>query len=517
MAEKITEDFDQKPKGKDDEMKLPTREENFSEWYNQVVRRAGLADYSGIRGCMVIKPYGYALWEAMRDALDRRFKATGHENAYFPLFVPESYFAKEAEHVEGFAPEVAWVTHGGNEPLEERLAIRPTSEAIICSIYAKWVQSYRDLPLLINQWANVVRWEKRTRLFLRTAEFLWQEGHTVHRTEEEARRETLQMLEVYRDFAEMEMAMPVVPGRKTDSEKFAGAVDTFCIEALMQDGLALQAGTSHFLGQNFARVFEIKFLDQDNTEKFAWQTSWGVSTRLVGGLVMAHGDDKGLMLPPRLAPKQVVLVPIFKSDDVNAQIIEKIQRIAADLRAAGVRCETDLRDTFSPGWKFNEWEMKGVPLRIEVGPKDVQKGSVVIARRDTREKAFVPDAEVVERVRGLLDAVQKSLFERAKSFREASTRRPATYAEFKEMLDSKRGFLECGWDGTAETELAIKEETKATIRCLPLAGQVPPEAFAAGSGVDLAKVAAVRSAEPGEKDIFSGKPAVHRVLYARAY
>ncbi len=482
-------------RGREEELKLPTREENFSEWYNTLVRRANLADHSGIRGCMVIKPYGYAIWEAMRDALDRRFKETGHENAYFPLFVPESYFAREAEHVEGFAPEVAWVTHGGSEPLEERLAIRPTSEAVICSIYAKWVQSYRDLPILINQWANVVRWEKRTRLFLRTTEFLWQEGHTAHRTAEEAMEETMRMLEVYRDFAETEMALPVVAGQKTDSEKFAGAVETWCIEALMQDGLALQAGTSHFLGQNFARVFGIRFLDEDNTEKLAWQTSWGVSTRLIGGLIMAHGDDQGLLLPPRLAPRQVVFVPIYKGE-MKGAIDEKIQRLAADLRAAGVRVEMDLRENYSPGWKYNEYEMRGVPLRIEIGPKDLQKGSVVIVRRDTREKAFVPDGEVVTRVRALLEDVQASLYRRALEFRERATHRPRTADEFRDWIETRRGFLECPWDGDPATEQRIKEETKATIRCLPRGAAAP---------------------EPGETDLFSGKPALYRALFARAY
>lgn len=474
---------------------LPKRSEDFSEWYIQVVRRAGLADYTQIKGCMVIKPYGFALWENLRDALDRRIKDTGHQNAYFPLFVPELLLAREAEHVEGFAPEVAWVTHGGKEPLEERLAIRPTSEAIICSIYADWVQSYRDLPILINQWANVVRWEKRTRLFLRTSEFLWQEGHTVHRTEDEAQEETLKMLGVYREFAETELAIPVVHGQKTDSEKFAGAQQTYTIEAMMQDGQALQAGTSHNLGQHFAKVFGIKFLDEDNTEKFAWQTSWGVSTRLMGALVMVHGDDAGLVLPPRLAPKQVVFVPIYKAN-LKDPVNEKIQRLAADLKAAGIRCELDLRENQSPGWKYNEWELKGVPLRIEVGPKDVEKGSVVMVRRDTREKAFVSDGDVVARVRELLAAVQKNLFQKALDFRKANTRRPASYDEFKQLLEEKRGFLECPWDGTAETETLIKEETKATIRCIPMEGD---------------------GLEPGEKDIRSGAPAKFRVIYARAY
>ncbi len=480
---------------KDLELALPKRADDFSEWYIQVVRRAGLADYTLIKGCMVIKPYGYAIWENIRDGLDRRFKATGHQNAYFPLFVPESLLNREAEHVEGFAPEVAWVTHGGQKELEERLAIRPTSEAIICSIYADWVQSYRDLPILINQWANVVRWEKRTRLFLRTSEFLWQEGHTVHRTAEEAQEETLRMLDVYRDFAETEMAMPVLMGKKTESEKFAGAVDTYCIEAMMQDGWALQAGTSHFLGQNFSKGFGIKFLDEDNTEKLAWQTSWGVSTRLVGALVMAHSDDDGLVLPPRLAPKQVVFVPIYKTG-LKPAIDEKINKIADDLKAAGIRCELDLRENQSPGWKFHEYELKGVPLRIEVGPKDLQKGSVCIARRDTREKKFIPDAQVLETVRTTLDTIQNDLFARAKKFRDEHTSRPATFDEFKEILDTKRGFLVCPWDGMEETEDRIKEETKATIRCIPFDGGKP---------------------DAGEVDICSGKPAAHRVIYARAY
>jgi len=480
---------------KEQELALTKRADDFSEWYIQVVRRAGLADYTLIKGCMVIKPYGYAIWENMREALDRRFKDTGHQNAYFPLFVPESLLSKEADHVEGFAPEVAWVTHGGQKELEERLAIRPTSEAIICSIYADWVQSYRDLPLLINQWANVVRWEKRTRLFLRTSEFLWQEGHTVHRTDKEAVEETLRMLDVYKDFAETEMALPVFTGKKTDSEKFAGAVDTYCIEAMMQDGWALQAGTSHFLGQNFSKGFGIKFLDEDNTEKYAWQTSWGVSTRLVGALIMAHSDDSGLILPPRLAPKQVVFVPIYKGD-LKPAIDEKIHKLADALKAVGIRCELDLSEQQSPGWKFNQYELKGVPVRIEVGPKDLEKGSVCVARRDVRDKKFIADDQVVDHVRALLDTIQYDLFNRAKQFRDDNTSRPATYDEFKELLDTKRGFLSCPWDGTDETEALIKEETKATIRCIPFEG----------SGV-----------EPGEVDIRSGKAARHRVIYARAY
>ncbi len=475
--------------------RIPTREEDFSDWYIQCVRQAHLADYAPVRGCMVIKPYGFGLWENMRDALDRRIKETGHENACFPLLVPESLLLKEAEHVEGFAPECAWVTHGGGSELEERLAIRPTSEAIICSIYANWVKSYRDLPILINQWANVMRWEKRTRLFLRTSEFFWQEGHTVHRTADEAMEETMKMLEVYREFLETELAIPAIDGEKSDSEKFAGAERTFTVEAMMQDGLALQAGTSHFLGQHFAKGFGIKFLDEDNTEKYAWQTSWGVSTRLVGGVVMTHGDDNGLRLPPRVAPVQVVIVPIYKAG-MEGVLNEKVAQIAADLRRNGIRVKEDLREKERPGFKYTEWELKGVPLRMEIGPKDLEKGSVCLVRRDNREKAFVPEDQAVDRCRALLDVIQMNLLAMARSFRDQRTFRPKDFDEFRELIENRSGFLDCGWDGTDETEAAIKAETKATIRCIPLRGG---------------------KASVGDVDVYTGKPAVCRAIFARAY
>jgi prolyl-tRNA synthetase len=471
---------------------LTSKSEDFSQWYVDVIRKTDMADYTTIKGCMVIKPYGYALWENIRDALDRRIKATGHQNAYFPLFVPESLLRLEAEHVEGFAPEVAWVTHGGNEPLEERLAIRPTSEAIICSIYAKWIQSYRDLPVLINQWANIVRWEKVTRLFLRTTEFLWQEGHTCHRTEEEAQEETIKMLHVYKEFVETELAIPVIMGQKTEAEKFAGALRTYAIEALMADGKALQGGTSHNLGQHFAKVFNIKFLDEDQSEKFVWQTSWGVSTRLVGGVVMVHGDDAGLMLPPRIAPTQVVFVPIF-FEPSKEEIKAKVNTLVAAL--SGIRVEADLRDTFTPGWKFNHWEMKGVPLRIEVGPKDVAQKQVVIVRRDTREKIFVPETQIRATVERLLADVQRSLFERASAFLKDNTRSVTDYQEFQDLIESKRGFLIADWCGKPACEEKIKEDTKATIRCVPF---------------DL-------SPSPQARCLCCGSTAAHRVYFARAY
>jgi len=475
--------------------RIPTRAENFSEWYIETIRKADMADYTVVKGCMVIKPYGYGLWENIQQGLDKRIKATGHENAYFPLLVPESLLLKEAEHVEGFAPECAWVTHGGGNQLEERLAIRPTSEAIICSIYANWVRSYRDLPILINQWANVMRWEKRTRLFLRTSEFLWQEGHTVHRTHEEAREEVLRMLEVYREFLETELAIPAVPGRKSDAEKFAGASETYTVEALMQDGWALQAGTSHDLGQHFAKGFGIKFLDEDNTEKYAWQTSWGVSTRLIGGTIMTHGDDKGLRLPPRVAPIQVVVIPIFKAG-LEGQLKEKLSAIAKELRAHDVRVREDFRDNQRPGFKFTEWELKGVPIRIEMGPRDMEAGTVAIVRRDTGAKEIVPVAAIVDTVKRLLVAIQADMLAAAKAFRAASTHQPANYEEFKTLLEEKRGFMLCPWDGTAESENAIKNETKATLRCIPFEGG---------------------EAQPGDQDIYTGRPAVARALFARNY
>ncbi len=479
---------------------LASRAENFSDWYVDLVRKADLADYSDIRGCMVIKPYGYTLWENIRDGLDRRFKLTGHVNAYFPLFIPESYLKKEAEHVEGFAPEVPWVTHVGEEKLEERLAIRPTSETIICATYAKWVQSYRDLPILINQWANVVRWEKRTRLFLRTTEFLWQEGHTVHRTEEEAREETMKMLKVYHDFLREEMAIPVIMGVKTESEKFAGAVETYCVEALMGDGWALQAGTSHFLGQNFAKAFGIKFLDEDNTEKFAWQTSWGMTTRLIGALIMVHGDQQGLRMPPKLAPIQAVIVPII-FDESREVTLAAAKKIEEDLRSAGIRVKLDDREWHNAGYKRFDWELRGVPVRIEIGPKDIANNSAFVARRDVKEKVSISLDELPQKINELLAAVQASMLEQADQFVRDNITDVANWDEFKQVLESKKGFVRCGWDGTKETEAAIKEETKATIRCLPLEG-----GLAGGS-----------APESGLKDVKSGAPAKYKALFARAY
>ena len=482
--------------GKQFEEALASRE-NFSEWYVDVIRKAELADYSDIKGCMIIRPYGYTLWENVRDHLDRRIKATGHQNAYFPLFIPESYLMKEAEHVEGFAPEVPWVTHVGKEPLEERLAIRPTSETIICATYAKWVQSYRDLPILINQWANVVRWEKRTRLFLRTTEFLWQEGHTCHRTQDEAVDETLKMLRVYNRFLSEDLAIPTIMGRKTESEKFAGAVDTYCVEALMGDGWALQAGTSHFLGQNFAKPFGIKFLDEDNTEKFVWQTSWGVSTRLIGALIMVHGDQKGLKMPPRVAPYQTVIVPIY-NDASKAGVLEEAKKLTESLQTAGIRAKLDDRDWLRPGFKFNDWELRGVPVRIEIGPRDIEAGQAMVSRRDVEggAKAAVPLAELPARVAALLEEIQNDMAAVAARFVADNTTEVATWDQFKEALETKKGFIAAGWDGTKETEAAIKEETKATIRCIPLEGGEPT---------------------PGMLDIKSGAPAQYRVLFARAY
>lgn len=450
---------------------LASKSRDFSQWYVEVVRKARLADYTEIRGCMVIRPYGYALWENIRDALDRRLKATGHENAYFPLFVPESLLRLEAEHVEGFAPECAWVTYAGNDELEERLAIRPTSEAIICSIYAKWIQSYRDLPVLINQWCNIVRWEKRTRLFLRTSEFLWQEGHTCHRTYEEAQEETLKILEIYREFIETELAIPVVVGQKSESEKFAGAQTTYTVEALMADGLALQMGTSHNLGQHFAKVFNIKFLDEDNVEKHVWQTSWGVSTRLVGGIVMTHGDDSGLILPPRVAPCQVVVIPIYKSKD-RERVLETAQGLHAALVEEGIRARIDLDETKSPGWKYNEWDLRGVPLRLEIGPKDIAKNQVCLARRDIADRAqkklFVGRDVMLETVRRLLGEIHIAMFDRAREFRDRNTHFVSNYEQLREMMETHRGFAVGRWAGTSADEARIKEETKATLRCLPL-------------------------------------------------
>ena len=449
---------------------LPTeitpQSQDFGRWYIDCVRRAELADYSPVKGCMVIRPYGYAIWELMQQALDRRFKATGHVNAYFPLFIPESLLMKESEHVAGFAPQVAWVTQGGNEVLEERLVVRPTSETIIGTMYAKWVHSWRDLPILINQWANVVRWEKVTRLFLRTTEFLWQEGHTAHETAEEAQEETLKMLGVYKDFAETELAMPVIDGQKTESEKFAGAVSTYSIEALMRDGRALQAGTSHNLGQNFAKVFDIKFQARDKSVQYVYGTSWGVSTRMIGAVIMAHGDEGGLILPPRIAPYQVVIIPIPRGN-WKETVLPQAQAIRDGLVARGVRVMLDDRDTQTPGWKYNEWELRGVPLRLEIGPKDIEKSQVVLACRDTREKSFVPMEGLAAKVGEMLAAIQQALYDRALRFRAEHTTEADTYAEFKAVMDGRPGFVIAPWCGSGTCEADIKGETQATIRNIP--------------------------------------------------
>jgi prolyl-tRNA synthetase len=477
---------------------LPTeitpQSQDFGRWYIDVVRRAELADYSPVKGCMVIRPYGYAIWELMQQGLDRRFKATGHVNAYFPLFIPESLLMKEAEHVEGFAPQVAWVTQGGNEVLEERLVIRPTSETIIGTMYAKWVQSWRDLPILINQWANVVRWEKVTRLFLRTTEFLWQEGHTAHETAEEAQEETLKMLGVYKEFAETELAMPVVDGQKTESEKFAGAERTYSIEALMRDGRALQAGTSHNLGQNFSKSYEIKFQARDKSVQYVHTTSWGVSTRMIGGLIMTHGDDGGLILPPRIAPYQVVIVPIPRGN-WKETVLPKAQAIRDELVARGVRVLLDDRDSQTPGWKFNEWELRGVPLRLEIGPKDLEKSQVVLARRDTRAKAFVPMEGLAAHVEQLLAAIQQALYDRALAFRTEHTSETDSYDEFKQLLEGRPGFVIAPWCGSAQCEAQIKTETQATIRNIPF---VSPPAT-------------------GKRCLKCGQPATAHAWFAKSY
>lgn len=452
--------------------KLTRRDKDYAQWYVELVQRAELADYTPVRGCMVIRPHGYAIWENMQRALDGMFKATGHQNAYFPLFIPESFMKKEAEHVEGFAPHCAVVTHGGGKELEEPLYVRPTSETIIWAMYKQWIQSYRDLPLLINQWANVVRWEMRPRLFLRTCEFLWQEGHTAHATEAEAEEEAVRMLEVYRRFAEGFMAVPVIPGLKTEAEKFAGAVRTYCIEAMTQDKRAIQAGTSHMLGQNFAKAFDVTYQDEGGQRQYVWATSWGVSTRLVGALVMAHSDDQGLVLPPRLAPIHVVIIPIYRSAE---------ERSATLAFAAGIRdalpkdlvVRLDDREQYQPGWKFNEWELKGVPLRIEVGPRDVAAGQAVFARRDTGEKRPVARERIVGEVATTLDTIQRALFDKALAFRRANTHAVKSYGEFKERLEAEGGFFEADWGGTTEQELRIQEETKATIRCIPREGGEP--------------------------------------------
>lgn len=488
---------------------LTTRAADYSQWYNDLVLKGGLADYSAVRGCMVIKPYGFALWENMRDVLDKMFKDTGHVNAYFPLFVPRSFLEKEEGHAEGFAKECAVVTHyrlksdpnnkgklivDPEAKLEEELIVRPTSEAIIWNAYKDWIQSYRDLPLLINQWANVVRWEMRTRLFLRTAEFLWQEGHTAHATAAEAIVEAEKMLHVYADFVENYMALPVIKGVKTPNERFAGALDTYCIEALMQDGKALQAGTSHFLGQNFAKAFEVKFLTKENKQEYVWATSWGVSTRLIGALVMAHSDDQGLVMPPKLAPLQVVIVPIFKGAEQKALVDEQVDEIVAALKARNISVKYDDSDHVRPGWKFAEYELKGVPVRIAIGQKDIENKVVEIARRDTKEKKSVPSENVGQYISDLLDEIQQNLYNRALEYRESHITKVDSWEEFKTVLTEKGGFISAHWDGTSETEDKIKEETKATIRCIPLNNTL----------------------EDGTC-VFSGKPSTQRVLFAMAY
>ena len=488
---------------------ITSRSQDYSQWYNDLILKSALADYSAVRGCMVIKPYGYALWENMRDQLDRMFKETGHQNAYFPLFVPKSLFEAEEKNAEGFAKECAIVTHyrlksdpdkkgklivDPEAKLEEELIVRPTSEAIIWNTYKDWIQSYRDLPILVNQWANVVRWEMRTRLFLRTAEFLWQEGHTAHATKEEAVEETKKMLEVYATFAEQYMALPVIRGLKTESERFAGAEDTYCIEALMQDGKALQAGTSHFLGQNFARAFDVKFLNKENKLEYVWATSWGVSTRLIGALVMAHSDDDGLVLPPRIAPLQVVIVPIYKGDEQKQQIDLKVKEIIQQLKSNSISVKYDDSDNNRPGWKFAEYEMKGVPVRIAIGARDLQNNVAEVARRDTKEKQSVSLDGITNHIKQLLEDIQQNLYSRALKYREDNTTKADTWAEFEKLLDEKGGFISAHWDGTAETEDAIKDKTKATIRCIPLKNEK----------------------EEG-KCILTGKPSGQRVLFARAY
>ncbi|SDG24315.1 proline--tRNA ligase [Chitinophaga filiformis] len=487
---------------------ITARSEDYSQWYNDLVLKGGLADYSAVKGCMVIKPYGFALWEGMRDVLDKKFKDTGHQNAYFPLFIPKSFLSKEEDHIEGFAKECAVVTHhrlmknpngkgvvvDPTAKLEEELIVRPTSETIIWNTYKDWIQSYRDLPLLINQWANVVRWEMRTRLFLRTAEFLWQEGHTAHATAEEAIAETEQMLEVYADFAENYMAMPVVRGVKSPAERFAGAIDTYCIEALMQDGKALQAGTSHFLGQNFAKAFDVQFSNKENKLEYVWATSWGVSTRLIGALVMAHSDDDGLVLPPRIAPLQVVIVPIYKGDEQKAKIDAKVHEIMADLKKAGVRVKYDDSDNARPGWKFAEYEMKGVPVRIALGARDLENNVAEVARRDSKTKESLPLDGLAARIGTLLEDIQQQMYNKALAFRDEHITPADTMEEFERLLEEKGGFISAHWDGTTETEEKIKERTKATIRCIPL-----------------------NNKQEAGTCILTGKPSTQRVLFARAY
>jgi prolyl-tRNA synthetase len=446
---------------------LTDQSDDFARWYNEVVRKAQLADYTPVRGCMVIRPYGFGMWENMQRLLDDRIKETGHQNAYFPLLIPESLLALEAEHVEGFAPQVAWVTHGGNDELEERYCIRPTSEAIIGHMYSKWIESYRDLPVLINQWANVMRWEKVTRLFLRTAEFLWQEGHTAHADEKEAMEEVLRMLDVYRDFVETELAIPVWAGRKSDAEKFAGASATYSIEALMRDGKALQAGTSHYLGQHFAKVFDITFQDEQGKRQHVYQTSWGASTRLIGGVVMTHGDDQGLKLPPRIAPIQAVVVPIWRKAEDKGPVLEFAERLRLELKGK-VRVHVDARDQYTPGWKYNEYELRGVPVRLEVGPRDVAAAAVMSVRRDNRAKESIPMAQVAERLPALLDDVQNSLFEAARAFRDENTAFAPDLAAVEAHFRERRGYVAVPWDGDAAFETEVKNRTMATLRCVPL-------------------------------------------------
>ncbi len=485
---------------------LPTRADNYSQWYQDLVVKADLAENSAVRGCMVIKPYGYAIWEKMQAILDKMFKDTGHSNAYFPLFIPKSFFAKEASHVDGFAKECAVVTHyrlkndgkGGimvdpDAKLEEELIVRPTSETIIWNTYRGWIESYRDLPILVNQWANVVRWEMRTRLFLRTTEFLWQEGHTAHATADEAVEETRKMLEVYADFAENTLAIPVLKGVKTANERFAGALDTYCIEAMMQDGKALQAGTSHFLGQNFAKAFDVQFTNREGKKEFVWATSWGVSTRLMGALIMAHSDDEGLVLPPKLAPIQVVIVPIYKGEEQLKLITEKVDKIIAELKAKNISVKYDDRDTHKPGWKFSEYELKGIPVRIAIGPRDLENGTAEVARRDTKEKSVMQITDLAIKIEHLLEQIQDNIYRRASDFRESHTYKADSYDEFKSRLDDG-GFVLAHWDGTSETEEKIKEETKATIRCIPIDNK-----------------------QEAGKCIFSGNPSTQRVVFARSY
>ena len=488
---------------------LTRRSQDYSKWYNELVVRADLAENSAVRGCMVIKPYGYAIWERMQSELDKMFKDSGHSNAYFPLFVPKSLFEAEEKNAEGFAKECAIVTHyrlendperegklrvDPNAKLEEELIVRPTSEAIIWNTYKNWIQSYRDLPILLNQWANVVRWEMRTRLFLRTAEFLWQEGHTAHATKDEAIDETIQINQIYAKFVEDFMGIPVIQGTKSESERFAGAIETYCIEALMQDGKALQAGTAHFLGQNFAKAFDVKFTNKEGGLDYVWATSWGVSTRLIGALIMTHSDDRGLVLPPNLAPFQVVIVPIYKGDNQKIEVLNHAKKLYDDLYAAGVRVKLDDRDTYTPGYKFNDYELKGVPIRLGIGPKDIEKGTVELARRDNLTKSFVSQDDLASHVNKILSKIQSNLFDRALAFRESHTSVCDSYEDFKKVLQTKGGFISAHWDGTEETEIKIKQETKATIRCIP---------------IDTEK-------EEG-KCIYSGKPSAQRVLFAKAY